>query len=171
MKTVIDAVLPRDFLEVMGTYVQICAHIEKMAWYTLAALRGVDWTKDEQAASMVSLRKSTKNLLKTLKAETETSPKEIRDRLTRVVAQIEAGLEERHMAVHGAWSRGSLPDTYRVDYFTNTSGDYRNPVWGAYHHIDFTWGQLAETVSGADFILRELVEIQQHLHRAAMQKL
>jgi len=171
MKTVIDAVLPRDFLELMGTYVQICAHIEKIAWHTLAALQGVDWTNGGQAASMVSLRKKTQNLLKTLKAETEKSPKEIRDRLTIVVARIEAGMEERHMTVHGAWSRGNLPDTFRVDYFTNTSGDYRNPVWGAYHNIDFTKDQLAETVSGADFILRELVDIQQHLHRTAEQKL
>lgn len=167
MKTVIDAVLPRDFLQVMGIYVQLCAHIEKMAWHTLAALQGVDWTDDGQAASMVRLRKRTQDLLKALKAETETSPDEVRDRLKVVVVRIEAGLEERHMAVHGAWSHGSLPNTYRVDYFTNTSGDYRNPVWGAYHHIDFTQEQLAETVSGADFILRELIEIQQLLHRIA----
>lgn len=170
MRTVIDAVLPRDFLEVMGIYVQLCAHIEKMAWHTLAALQGVDWADDGQAASMVSMRKRTQNLLKALRAETETSPEDVRERLKAVVARIEAGMEERHMAVHGAWSRGSLPNTYRVDYFTNTSGDYRNPVWGAYHHIDFTQAQLSETVSGADFILRELVEIQQHLHRTAAQK-
>lgn len=163
MKTVIDSVLPRDFLQVLGIYVQLCAHIEKMAWHTLAALQGVDWTDDRQAASMVGLRKKTQNLLKALKAGSETSPEAIRDRLKAVVGRIEAGMEERHMAVHGAWSRGSMPDTYRVDYFNNTSGDYRNPVWGAYHHIDFTQTQLAETVSGADFILRELVEIQNHL--------
>lgn len=147
MKTVIDSVLPRDFLQLLGIYVQLCAHIEKMCWHTLATLEGVDWTDDRQAAKMVSLRKKTQNLLKALKAGSETSPEAIKDRLKAVVGRIEAGMEVRHMAVHGAWSRGSRPDTYRVDYFTNTSGDYRNPVWGAYHHIDFTQAKLAETVS------------------------
>lgn len=61
----------------------------------------------------------------------------------------------------------SQPNTYRVDYFTNTSGDYRNPVWGAYHHIDFTQEELAETVSGANFILRELVGIHNQLRQMA----
>ena len=82
--------------------------------------------------------------------------------------EIEGGMEERHMAIHAVWSPGSKPDTYRVDYFTNTSGDYRKPIWGAYHNVDFTVAQLAETVSAADCILRELVIIQQYLRDKSM---
>ena len=164
MKTCIDNVLPPHFIALMGQYVQICAHIERTCWLVLTNLRELDWQKPGDVSAMVSVRKNTQDLIASLRKECEKLTGSMQTRLTWCLDQIELGLDRRHMAIHGAWSLGEAPDTFRVDYFLNT-GTKKAPQWVAFFRTDFPMAELEGVVRDAEAILLEAAAFNNELIR------
>lgn len=152
MKTCIENILPPEFNHMMGQYVQICAHIEKTCWLILAQLRNVDWSNVEAVSDLVKIRKKTPNLIEELRKGVSLLSDDLARDLEWCIDQIELGLERRHMAIHGAWSAGPTPNTYRVDYFVNL-GTSKAPQWAALFKTDFSIQELEEVVRDAECIL------------------
>lgn len=149
----------------MGQYVQICAHIEKTCWFILAHLRNVDWSNVEAVSDLVKIRKKTPNLIEELRKGVSLLSDDMARDLEWCIDQIELGLERRHMAIHGAWSVGPTPNTYRVDYFMNL-GTSKAPQWVAFFKTDFSIQELEEVVRDAECILLTAGKVQNALIKA-----
>lgn len=158
MKTCIDNLLPPHFTMLMGQYVQICAHIERVCWLILSNIQRTNWKDPSAVSALVQVRKNTPDLISSLRTEAAKLPSDLAHRLGWCLDQIELGIDRRHMAIHGAWSQGEQPNTFRVDYFMNT-GTRKDPQWVAFFKTDFPFAELEGVVRDAEAILLKATDL------------
>ena len=103
MRTIVERMLPREFLADLGTYLQTAAHIELTVWQTMMHADGADLTSAEAHREYVEIKLTTWQLLKRFRKSAENCPPELGDRILTIADEIATGLEARNMAAHGAF--------------------------------------------------------------------
>lgn len=103
MRTIVERMLPAEFLLDLGTYLQTAAHIELTIWQTMRYADGADLTSAEIHREYVELKLTTRQLLKRFRKSAENCPPWLGDRIREIAREIADGLEVRNMAAHGAF--------------------------------------------------------------------
>jgi hypothetical protein len=103
MRTIVERMLPQEFLVDLGTYLQTAAHIELTVWQTMMYADGADLTSAEVHREYVEIKLTTWQLLKRFRKSAENCPPELGDRILTIAGEIAIGLEARNMAAHGAF--------------------------------------------------------------------
>lgn len=151
----IDSVVSDDILLRQGKYVQTCAHLEKMLWYILFDANGYDTANDDDVHAALSQRKVTTKLINGLRDAIEVGKVAFPDRVTALLDEVERDIDNRHMAVHGAWV--TLPDgTLTCEYFKNF-GSNKKPEWRAYS-APISAEQIDVALAAADRLLGEAIK-------------
>ncbi|MBV0911379.1 hypothetical protein [Anianabacter salinae] len=152
--------MPTEFLRNLGEYVASCAHIEWAAWLLCLELKGLDpHDKDQFDKTRPLLKKpGIDGKLSDLKNAASTAPHEIQGRIREVCKRIEAGTENRHMAIHGAWQVGNLGDM-SVTFFKNF-GDSKQADWRD-HSQTIDADYIAFALNDANEILVEVYGIRE----------
>ncbi|WP_306006060.1 hypothetical protein [Aquicoccus porphyridii] len=155
VKMWIDSVVPDDILLRQGKYVQTCAHLEKMLWYILFDANGYDTANDEDVHAALSQRKVTTKLMKGLRDAIGAGKVAFPSRVTAILNEVERDIDNRHMAVHGAWV--TRPDgTLTCEYFKNF-GSNKKPEWRAYS-APISAEQIDGALVAADRLLGEAIK-------------
>ncbi len=151
----IDNVVPDDILLRQGKYVQTCAHLEKMLWYILFDAEGYDTANDQDVHTALSQRKITTKLIKGLRDAIEAGKVAFPDRVTAILDEVDRDIDNRHMAVHGAWEMGT-DGTLTCEYFKNF-GSSGKPNWKIYSD-PISVEQIDEALASANRLLGEAIE-------------
>ncbi|MCA1284827.1 hypothetical protein [Salipiger bermudensis] len=151
----IDSVVSDDILLRQGKYVQTCAHLEKVLWHILFDANGYDLENDEHINAAFSQRKVTTKLISGLRGAIKAGQVAFPDRVIAILDEIERDIDNRHMAVHGAWV--TRPDgTFTCEYFKNF-GTSKKPEWRAYS-APISAEQIDEALAAADRLLGEAIK-------------
>lgn len=103
MRTIVEGMLPAQFLLDLGTYMQTAAHIELAVWQTTMHAEGIDPHSVEEYREYVGLKLDTRELLKRFRESAEKCPPFIANRIRAVADEVASGLETRNLAAHGAF--------------------------------------------------------------------
>jgi hypothetical protein len=103
MRTVVEGMLPQQFLLDLGVYMQTAAHIELAVWQTTMHAEGIDPYSAEEYRDYVELKLSTSELLKRFRKCATGCPQIVADRISSVADEVAKGLETRNLAAHGAF--------------------------------------------------------------------
>lgn len=142
--TYADEILPAKFLEMLGRYVANVAYLERAIWKFILAAEGIeDIDTDERLYRALTVRKMTAgNLLTELEKTLPHLSEKMRTDLSEIILHMKTFLDNRHMAVHGAWYTDG--ENFRVEYFKN-EGSRRQPQWAAYSKT-IKWNEIVESV-------------------------
>lgn len=163
----VDSIVPEYVLLRQGKYVQTCAHIEKMLWYILFCAEGYDVEKLEDVNAALSQRKVTGKLMAGLRRAIKAGKIEQHDRLAAVLDEIDRDIDNRHMAVHGAWLM-QPEGTLVCEYFKNL-GTKKQPDWRPYS-APISVEQLDEALAAVDRLLGEAIKIHSAMTEATRAK-
>jgi hypothetical protein len=127
MRTIVERMLPPQFLLDLGTYMQTAAHIELAVWQTTMHAEGIDPHSVEEYRGYVGLKLKTSELIRRFKESAEGCPITIANRIGAVADEVERGVETRNLAAHGAFfmedeSKGTLGSAH---YFARGKGKAR----------------------------------------------
>ena len=119
MRTIVEGMLPAQFLLDLGTYMQTAAHIELAVWQTTMHAEGIDPHSPEEYRGYVGLKLKTHELLQRFRGSASKCPPFIAGRIRSVADEGENGLETRTLAAHGAFfwkddSQGTLGAAHYV---------------------------------------------------------
>lgn len=103
LRTIVEGMLPAQFLLDLGVYMQTAAHIELVVWQTTMHAEGIDLHSAEEYRRYVELKFLTKGLLKRYRESADFCPVPIADRIRASAHLVEVGLETRNLAAHGAF--------------------------------------------------------------------
>ncbi|MFN3992162.1 MAG: hypothetical protein ACK4IU_04560 [Tabrizicola flagellatus] len=159
MRSIVERMLPQQFLLDLGTYMQTAAHIELAVWQTTMHAEGIDPHSVEEYRGYVSLKLKTQELLSRFRNSAKNCPNTIAERILSLAADVESGLETRNLAAHGAF------------YFE----DHLNGTLGAAHYFargkgkerelfevkqSITKQQVDETIRIADRLLHDVIALR-----------
>lgn len=155
-KVWIDNVVSDDVLLIQGKYVQTCAHLEKVLWHILFDAEGYDAAATDDLHAALSQRKVTTKLLKGLRNAIAAGKVAFPDRVKAILDEVDRDINNRHMAVHGAWHM--RPDGSMIcEYFKNF-GSSRKPDWRSYTD-PISMEQINEALVAADRLLVEAIKV------------
>ena len=103
MRTIVEGMLPPQFLLDLGTYMQTAAHIELAVWQTTMHAEGIDPHSAEEYRGYVGLKLKTQELLDRFRGSADRCPADIADRIRSVANEVANGIETRNLAAHGAF--------------------------------------------------------------------
>jgi len=150
----INSVVPDEILLRQGKYVQTCAHLEKVLWHILFDAEGYDVADDADVHAALSQRKVTPALIEGLRSAINGEKVTFPERVTAILDEIDRDIDNRHMAVHGAWHM--RPDgTLTCEYFKNF-GTKKKPDWRVYSSL-ITTEQIDHALVAADRLLGEAI--------------
>lgn len=89
MRTVVERMLPAQFLLDLGTYMQTAAHIELAVWQTTMHAEGIDPHSAEEYRGYVGLKLKTTELIDRFRKSAECCPIAISDRIRSVAVEVE----------------------------------------------------------------------------------
>ena len=155
MKTIVENMLPAEFLLKQGIYIQTCGHIELAAWQIIQMVEGVDPTSQKDVQRFLQMKLKTWDILEALKKAGNGCRPHIGIRIWMLRADIKEGILNRNMAAHGAWymeNGGKLG----VEHYFRDYGDKQ------YKFISgkFLMRSINYAVAEADRILRNAIEIR-----------
>lgn len=127
MRTIVEGMLPAQFLLDLGTYMQTAAHIELAVWQTTMHAEGIDPHSAEEYLGYVGLKLKTQELLERFRNSAERCPPFIAGRIRAVSDEVASGLETRNLAAHGAffWDDQSQGTLGAAHYFARGRGKAR----------------------------------------------
>ena len=151
----IESVIPDDILLRQGKYIQTCAHLEKVLWQILFDAEGYDVRNDEDVHAALSQRKVTQELTKGLRLAIAVGKVKFPEQVTAILDEIDQDIDNRHMAVHGAWFM--RPEgTLTCEYFKNF-GTKKKPDWKVYSN-PISLEQIDHALLAADRLLGEAIK-------------
>ena len=103
MRTIVERMLPQQFLLDLGTYMQTAAHLELAVWQTTMHASGIDLYSAEEYRGYVGIKLKTQELLDRFRNSADGCPQVIADRIRSVADEVALGLDTRNLAAHGAF--------------------------------------------------------------------
>lgn len=103
MRTIVEQMLPAQFLLDLGAYMQTAAHIELAAWQVAMHAEGIDPNSEEAFRDFIKTKLSTDKLLDRFQRSAEHCPAWIASRIREIGSRVKDGLETRNLAAHGAF--------------------------------------------------------------------
>jgi hypothetical protein len=159
MRTIIEGMLPTQFLLDLGIYMQTAAHIELAVWQTTMHAEGVDPHSAEEYRDYVGLKLKTQGLLERFRNSASGCPEVISDRIRAVADEVEKGIETRNLAAHGAffWDDEKQGTLGAAHYFARGRGKARE-LFG----VKQTVGRQAveDTIQVADKLLHDVIALR-----------
>jgi hypothetical protein len=143
MRTIVERMLPPQFLLDLGTYMQTAAHIELAVWQTTMHSEGIDPHSAEEYRGYVALKLKTQELLARFRSSADLCPPMIAERIRSLADEVAKGIDTRNLAAHGA-------------FFWE---DQKEGTLGAAHYFARGRGQA-----------RELFEVKQTVSRQAVEE-
>lgn len=127
MRTIVEGMLPAQFLLDLGIYMQTAAHIELAVWQTTMHAEGIDPHSPEEYREYVALKLDTRDLLKRFRESADKCPPFIANQIRSVADEVASGLETRNLAAHGAfyWEDQSPGALGAAHYFARGRGKAR----------------------------------------------
>jgi hypothetical protein len=127
MRTIVEGMLPAQFLLDLGTYMQTAAHIELVVWQTTMHAEGIDPHSAEEYRGYVGLKLKTQELLDRFRSSADKCPPFIAARIRAVAEEVASGLETRNLAAHGAffWEDQNEGTLGAAHYFARGKGKAR----------------------------------------------
>ncbi len=160
MRTIVEGMLPQQFLLDLGVYMQTAAHIELAVWQTTMHAEGVDAHSAEEYRNYVALKLSTKELICRFRKSGIGCPPFIAERIRSVADEWANGLETRNLAAHGAffWSDQDQGTLGAAHFFA------RGPTKaGKLFEVtqSITRQQAEDALSSANQLLHEVIALRQ----------
>ncbi|MES2666837.1 MAG: hypothetical protein V4712_12095 [Pseudomonadota bacterium] len=159
MRTLVERMLPPQFLLDLGTYMQTAAHIELAVWQTTMHAEGIDPHSAQEYRSYVDLKLKTSELLSRFRRSANDCPTAIADRIHAVAQDVANGIETRNLVAHGAffWEGQSQGTLGAAHYFARGNGKERE-----LYEANETVGRLVveETIQVADKLLRDVIALR-----------
>lgn len=158
MNTLVERMLPAEFLFKQGVYLQTCAHIELALWHIVQLADGHDIGKAPGIEAYLKLKKRTPILVAAVSKAAGLVPAALGVRLAALAARTEAGLVNRNMAAHGAWHTEPNSDKLHVEHYL-TLPTASGSQW---HYVSrpFSAHEIDLAIQDCDLILREAVAIR-----------
>lgn len=103
MRTIVEGMLPSQFLLDLGTYLQTAAHSELAVWQTIMHAEGTAPNSVQDFQAAVGLKLRTSELIERFKACAGFCPPFIAARVRSVASIYADRLEVRNLAAHGAF--------------------------------------------------------------------
>lgn len=127
MRTIVEGMLPAQFLLDLGTYMQTAAHIELAVWQTTMHAEGIDPHSAAEYRGYVGLKLKTQELLDRFRSSADKCPPVIAARIRAVAEEVARGLETRNLAAHGAffWEDQNEGTLGAAHYFARGKGKVR----------------------------------------------
>ena len=97
MRTIVERMLPQQFLLDLGTYMQTAAHLELAVWQTTMHASGIDLYSAEEYRGYVGIKLKTQELLDRFRNSADGCPQVIADRIRSVADEVALGLETRNL--------------------------------------------------------------------------
>lgn len=159
MRTIVEGMLPAQFLLDLGTYMQTAAHIELAVWQTTMHAEGIDPHSPEEYLGYVALKLKTQELLERFRNSAEKCPPFIASRIRAVADDVATGLETRNLAAHGAffWDDQSQGNLGAAHYFARGRGKARE-LFEVKQTVSRQ--QVEETIQGANRLLHEVIALR-----------
>lgn len=157
MRTIVERMLPADFLLDLGVYMQTSAHIELAVWQTTMHAEGIDVHSVEAHRQFVEIKLSTTTLLNRFRASASFCPGWIADRIQVLADQVKDGLETRNLAAHGAFYWEGEGQIGAAHYFARgprSARDYFEMQQTATRQV------VEETIQVANQLLHEVIALR-----------
>ena len=159
MRTIVEGMLPKEFLLDLGTYMQTAAHIELAVWQTTMHAEGIDPHCAAEYREYVNLKLKTSGLLARFRASADVCPPFIADRIRAVAVEVAKRLETRNLAAHGAfyWDDQGQGTLGAAHYFARGRGKARELF-----EVKQTVGrqQVTETIQAANELLHAVIALR-----------
>lgn len=158
MNTLVERMLPTEFLFKQGVYLQTCAHIELALWHIVQLADGHDIGKAPDIEAYLKIKKHTPKLVAEGRKAAGRIPAALGVRLAALAARIDAGLVNRNLAAHGAWHTEPNSDKLHVEHYL-TLPTASGSQW---HYVSrpFSAHEIDLAIEDCDLILREAVAIR-----------
>ena len=159
MRTIVEGMLPAQFLLDLGTDMQTAAHIEHAVCQTTMHAEGIDPHSAEEYRGYVDLKLKTQELLNRFRGSAEKCPPVIANRIRAVADEVANGLETRNLAAHGAffWEDQNLGALGAAHYFARGRGKARE-LFEVKQTISRQ--QVEETIQVANQLLHAVIELR-----------
>jgi len=164
--TLVERILPARVLTEIGIYIQSAAHLELAVWKIVMYSDGEFNPTNEKLLKYLEVKKTTPKLLTELKNSTRKLPAPIAVRVSILASKIEAGLQNRNTAAHGAFfsENGALMVSH---YWPVGKGGNRQ--W--FQSIEpISRRMIVQAIEEIDVLLREAVSIRKDLVALSKEK-
>jgi hypothetical protein len=161
LHTLVEKLLPSDFLLQQGIYLQTCAHIELSLWQIVQLADGYDLGTAPEIEHYLKIKRQTRSIVKAARQAVCKLPAPLGVRLAVLARQIGEGIDGRNLVVHGAWFSSPKSDRFNVEHY------YSKKTNGLeeWFFVDQTISrrQIALAVEDANRVLLEAVAIRENL--------
>ena len=162
MRTIVERMLPPEFLLDLGTYLQTAAHIELTIWQTMSAADGADLTSAEVHREYVELKLTTRQLLERFRKSSESCPPWLGDRIRDIAGEIADGLDVRNMAAHGAfYLNQDIPGALATAHFMARGRGKDREVIEVSQTV--TRDDVTNAIAVADKLLADVIALHQNV--------
>lgn len=168
MHTLVERMLPAEFLLKQGIYLQTCAHIELALWQIVQLADGYDIGAAPDIEAYLKLKKITSKLVAAAKNASGLLPAPLGVRLAVLAARTDAGLLNRNLAAHGAWHTEPNSDKLHVEHYLTLPVASGSP----WHYVSrpFSAREIDLAIEDCDLILKEAVAIRTALEARASER-
>ncbi|APE43360.1 hypothetical protein BOO69_07975 [Sulfitobacter alexandrii] len=150
--------LTRKFLVEYATYTQTCAHLELACWEIIMLADGGDQGVPHKVDRFLKVRKNSTQLREHFRGAADLTSADISARIISLSERIDAGIEVRNTAVHGAWFTGEHDTDARVEHYFRRPDD--PPLMWRHFDAPVPQGEIDGAIEEADDMLREAIKIR-----------
>ncbi|WP_415391589.1 hypothetical protein [Paracoccus sp. SJTW-4] len=156
MVTLVEKMLPAQFLIKHAIYMQSCAHLELAIWGIVTHLRPDLRFQEGTLEKSLETRARTGDLLKELKASIPLAPYYLIPALHNLSARVRSGVQNRNLAAHGAFFHADIHGKISVEHY------WRDHASRAWMHVaePLSMRDVQAAIDDVDALLNEAIRIR-----------
>ena len=162
MRTIVERMLPSQFLLDLGVYMQTAAHIELAVWQVTLHIEGFDPHSAKKHPNYVSLKLNTQELLRRFRGCGGVCPQALAHLIHDVAERVAEGIETRNLAAHGAffWDSETEGTLGAAHYFARGRGGDRQ-----FLEVQQTFSRATvdETIQVANQLLHDVIALREQV--------
>ncbi|GGE20593.1 hypothetical protein GCM10011360_06570 [Primorskyibacter flagellatus] len=163
MTSLVARMLPTEFLQDLGVFMQTAAHTELAVWQCMMAAEGLDSDSAVEHRKFIEIKLNTKSFRSRVRESAKVLPEALRTPFLEICDKLDGMSEVRNLAAHGAFFRDEdKVGTLGAAHYFIRRIEGSKTIFEVQQ--SFRRDEVKDIISEADELLRSAVRLRSEIH-------